>query len=534
MNPAYNQSRLKNEKNSLTTDLILFNANVLTIDPAYPKAEVVCIRDGKVLAVGKNDIFEQYRHTNTRVVNCHGHTVLPGFVDAHCHFMALANSFMTCNFTPKEIRSISDIQEKIQKFAQHVPPRAWIRAGTYDDFYLDEKRHPTRQDLDNATSIHPVKLTHRSRHAHILNSLAMELVGISTETPEPSGAIIERDIYTGEPNGILYEMGPYLSKTIPPMHETDQRHGVRLADQNLFSLGITSIQDASSQNDISRWRLFQKWKTLGDLKCQITMMLGFEAFNLYQQKQSLHSFRNDQVCISGVKIILNETTGQLYPPQSELNEMVLKIHKSGLQAIIHAIEETSIEAACTAIEYALQRSTKKHHRHRIEHCSVCPSALSKRLASLGVLVVTQPSFLYYNGDRYLKTVPNWQFKNLYPIKTLIENGVKVAGSSDCPVVPPNPLIGMYSAISRMTEAGQIILEKEAIPRMEALQLFTHYAARAVFEEEIKGSITPGKLADLVVLNGDPTKVPTEEIKKIQVEMTILNGEVVWDRKKTNR
>ncbi|MBE9571118.1 MAG: amidohydrolase [Proteobacteria bacterium] len=517
------------KKNSPTVDLILFNANVLTIDPSYPTAELVCIKDGKVLAVGKNDIFEQYRHTNTRVVNCHGHTVLPGFVDAHCHFMALADSFMTCNFTPKEIRSISDIQKKIRKFAQHVPPRAWIRAGTYDEFYLDEKRHPTRRDLDNATPIHPIKLTHRSRHAHILNSLAMEIVGISTETPEPSGSIIERDIYTGEPNGILFEMGPYLSRTIPPMSEADQKRGVRLANQHLLSLGITSIQDASSQNDISRWRLFRKWKTLGDLKCQVTMMFGFETFNSYRQKKSFHSFRNDQVRISGVKIILTETTGQLYPPQSELNEMVLKIHKSGLQAIIHAIEETSIEAACTAIEYALQRSTKKHHRHRIEHCSVCPSALSKRLASLGVLVVTQPSFLYYNGDRYLKTVPSWQFKNLYPIKTLIENGVKVAGSSDCPVVPPNPLIGIYSAVSRRSETGKYVLAQEGITPLDALQMYTDYAARATFEENIKGSITPGKFADLVVLSNDPTKCPTEEIKNIQVEMTVLNGKVVWDK-----
>jgi len=484
-------------KNSKTTDLILFNANVITMDPQYPRAKTVCVKNGKILAVGKNKIIKQYRNTRTKVINCYGHTILPGFIDPHCHFIAFADSLMSCSFSPKEVRSISDIQEKIRKFTQHLPRGTWIRAGTYDEFYLDEKRHPTRRDLDNATSTHPVRLIHRSGHAHVLNSLAMELVGISTETPEPSGTIIERDIYTGEPNGILFEMGTYLSRVIPPMSEADQNRGVRLANQQFLSLGITSIQDASSQNDISRWRLFRKLKTLEDLKCRVTMMLGFEAFNLCRQQNFFHSFKNDQVRISGVKIILNETTGQLYPPQAELNEMVLKIHKSGLQAVIHAIEETSIEAACNAIEYALKRSPRLGHRHRIEHCSVCTPSLSKRLSSLGVMVVTQPSFLYYNGDRYLQTVSDMQLKHLYPIATLMKNGVQVAASSDCPIVPPNPLIGIYSAISRMSKTGEAILAKEGITPSDALRMYTVYAARSTFEEKIKGSITPGKLADLV-------------------------------------
>jgi len=343
----------------------------------------------------------------------------------------------------------------------------------------------------------------------------LKLAGISIETPEPPGAIIERDMYTGNPNGILFEMGPYLSKIIPPISEEHQRHGVRLANQHLLSLGITSIQDASPQNGINRWQLLQHWKTLGELKCRVTMMLGFEAFSLYRQQGFFKTFiKNDQIHIPGVKIILNETTGHLYPPQSELNEMVLKIHKSGLQAVIHAIEEISIEAACIAIEYALQKSPRLDHRHRIEHCSVCSPSLSKRIASLGVTVVTQPAFLYFNGDRYLQTVPSIQLAHLYPIATLMENGIQ---------------IGIYSAVSRMSENGKSVSAKEGIMPSEALRMYTRYAAKAAFEENIKGSISPGKLADLVVLSGDPTKVPIEEIKNIHVEMTILNGEVVWGR-----
>ena len=230
-----------------------------------------------------------------------------------------------------------------------------------------------------------------------------------------------------------------------------------------------------------------------------------------------------------MKIILDETTGHLQPAQSELNEMVLRIHQAGFQACLHAVEEKTVEAACSAIEYALQKLPKSDHRHRIEHCSVCPPSLAKRLAALGIMVVTQPSFIYYSGDRYLQTVPAEELKHLYPIRTLLKSGVKVAASSDCPIAPANPLIGIYAATSRMTETGETVLPEEKITPEEALRMYGENAARATFEEGMKGSISPGKLADLVVLNGDPTKVPINEIKDLEVEMTILNGEIVWEK-----
>jgi hypothetical protein len=209
--------------------------------------------------------------------------------------------------------------------------------------------------------------------------------------------------------------------------------------------------------------------------------------------------------------------------------MVNNIHQSGFQAILHAIEETVIEAACSAIEYALKKFPKLDHRHRIEHCSVCPPSLAKRLASLGIIVVTQPSFIYYSGERYLRTVLSNQLKCLYPIATLMRSEVTVAGSSDCPIAPTNPLMGIYAAVSRIADSGEKILPEERITPLEALKMYTENAAKASFEEKNKGTISPGKLADLVVLNGDPTKLPIDEIKDIDVEMTILDGEIVWDK-----
>jgi hypothetical protein len=207
--------------------------------------------------------------------------------------------------------------------------------------------------------------------------------------------------------------------------------------------------------------------------------------------------------------------------------MVLEIHKAGLQASLHAVEERTIEAACDAIEYALKQLPRHDPRHRIEHCSVCPPALAKRIGDLGIIVVTQPAFIYYSGDRYLETVPPEQLKDLYPIKRLTEHNVRVAASSDFPIAKPNPLIGISAAVTRMSESRKPVLAEESMDRLEALRMYIETAAAASFEERVRGSITVGKAADLVLLNDNPTKVSADEIKTIKAEMTIIDGEVVW-------
>jgi predicted amidohydrolase YtcJ len=512
------------------TDLILVNANVITMNPGFPRAGLIAIQDGKIQNVAGGSDFKDLRNSKTKLIDCHGKTVLPGFIDAHIHFHGFSERLTTIDLTPRNnVRSISDIRDKISQISKALPSGTWLRGAGYNEFYLAEKRHPTRSDLDMATSTHPIRLTHRSGRAHVLNSLALKLVNISKETADPTDGLIDRDIQTGEPTGLLYGMGDTLAKLIPPIDHDQMEQGVKLANTQLSSLGITSIHDASPRNNLERWKLIQRWKNDGLLRTRVRMMLGKEGFEEYQRHRFPAQVDENQVAVEGVKIIVHETTGQLSPGQFELNEMVLDIHRSGLQAVLHAIEGKTIEAACNAVECALKKSPRSDHRHRIEHCSVCTPSLAKRLASLGIMVVTQPSFIYYNGDRYLKTVPKPNLEHLYPLSTLIKNGVAVAGSSDCPVVPANPIMGVYSAVSRKTEAGDFVLPHEQITPLEALKMYTQVAAKATSEERVKGSIEPGKLADLVVLNGDPTKLPANEIKDIEVEMTILDGEVVWDK-----
>jgi predicted amidohydrolase YtcJ len=509
----------------MIADLILYNANVVTLDSNCSTAQLVAVRDGKVLAVTNNEALAEFRGPETSVIDCQGQTVLPGFNDAHCHLVALAKSLINLNVGPARVCSILDIQKELKKLAQNLPQGSWISADGYNEFYLAEKRHPTRWDLDKASSVHPVKLTHRSGHAHVLNSLALALVGISKETPEPPGGIIERDLETGEPNGLLCDMSDFLSRRVPPLSDSELERGIKLANQELLSLGVTSIQDASPENDFQRWQMFQRWKDEGSLKCRLSLMLGVEGFNRYQKEGLSPDLRG--IHLGGVKIVLQETTGQLSPSWEELEQIVPRIHQSDLQVAFHAVEETTIEAACSILEQILRKSPRPDHRHRIEHCSVCRPEIAKRIASLDAVVVTQPAFIYYNGDRYLQTVPESQLKHLYPFATLLQAGVRVAAGSDCPVVPPNPLIGIYAVVSRRAETGEAILPQESVSPLDALCMYTVNAAYASFEEAVKGSITPGKFADLVVLSDDPGKVPTEDVKDLQVEMTIIGGDIVY-------
>ena len=510
-------------------DLILTNANGITMDPACPRAQLIAIKDGRILTVGRNEDLGQLKQAGRGVVNLKGKTVLPGFIDAHCHLLGFAESLVTSDLKPgNNIRSISDLQAAIRQEARDTAPGTWIKGKGYNEFYFAEKRHPSRRDLDAVTTAHPVKLTHRSGRAHVLNSLALKLAGITRETGDPPEGLIDRDIETGEPTGLLYGMGDYLVKAIPPIDLGQMERGMKLASDQLSSLGITSIHDASPPNNLARWEMFERWMEEGFLQQRVSLILGREGFKEYQEHVFSSSMGENRLRVGGVKIIVHETTGRLSPSQEELNEMVYGVHEAGLQAVLHAIEGKAIEAACDAIEYALERSRRSDHRHRIEHCSVCPAPLAQRIASLGIRVVTQPPFIYYNGERYLRTVPDVNLGHLYPLATLMGNGVKVIGSSDFPVVPPDPMMGIYAAVSRKAENGDTVLPEEGISALEALRMYTVYAAEVSYEETIKSSIAPGRLADLVVLNGDPTNVAPDEIEGIKVEMTILKGEVVWN------
>jgi len=510
--------------------LILINANIITLDPLLPHASWVAIAHDKILSTGSKKAWKNLRYKNADVIDCRGKTVIPGLIDAHLHLVSYAKSLVTPNLGPdKKVHSISDIQSIIKRYSCNRPSGQWIFGRGYNEFYLPEKQHPNRWDLDKATPDHPVRLTHRSGHTHVLNSLALKHVGITRETGDPDGGLIERDLKTGEPTGVLYEMGNYLHDRIPAFDHAALEKGTQLANQTLISLGVTSFQDASSRNDTEQWEQLNSLKESGILHPRVNLMMGIHAFKKKTKPGRLKPSNAKQLRWGAVKIILDDTTGRLHPSQSELNAMVYEVHQAGHQISIHALEEKAVKAACEAIQFAIEKSPKKDHRHRIEHCAVCPPDLARKIASLGISVVTQPAFIYFHGERYLDTIPDEQLKYLYPIRTLLDQGINVAASSDCPIVSPDPLIGIRAAIHRLSSTGDIVGGRQKIQPTAALQMYTVNAARATFEETIKGTVTAGKLADLVVLNSDPTRVAADEFKTLQVDMTIIGGKIVWEK-----
>jgi len=510
-------------------DLILHNANIITMDPLYPDAGLIAVKDGRITAVAGKDALEEHKGKSTRIIDCSGKTVLPGFIDAHCHFRAFAESFLSVDLSPaNHIRSIADIQHQVESWAKKQPRGTWIKGKGYHEFYLNEQRHPDRHDLDRAAPDHPIKISHRTGHAHVLNSLALKRAGITLNTPDPPGGLIDRALSTGEPTGLLYEMGAYLSEKVPSFDKHELEKGVVSANRHLLSMGITSIHDASSGNNYETWKLLKNWIQHGILDCRVHMMLGAR----HMDKLNTCNFScpdKDRLFLQGVKIILDETSGKLYPSQQELDKLLAAINRSGMQAAIHAIEEHAVESAIKAIAGVVQQNPDTAHSHRIEHCSVCPPELRKQISALGIMVVTQPGFLFFSGDRYLATVPEHQLQHLYPIKSFLNSGIVTAAGSDCPVAPPNPLHGIYTAVCRKTESGKPVLPDERIPSVDALRMYTLHAARAMGKETAIGSITPGKFADIAVLSDDPLKVPADNVKDIEVDMTLINGEVVWTK-----
>jgi predicted amidohydrolase YtcJ len=508
----------------MATTIILKNANVITMDAACPRAELVAISDDCIFFVGNNSEAERLTGRFTKVIDCAGKTVVPGFNDAHLHLFSLIRKLLSIDLSPEKVRSIADIKEAVRKKAVTTPPGSWISGTDYNEFYLEGKRCPTRGDLDEVTPNHPVVLSHRSLHACVLNSLALKLAGITSNTPEPPDARIERDLATGEPNGVLINMLGYIrSQVMPPLTEEEMADGVAKADEYFLSHGITSFQEATVNNDIKRWETICDFKLNGNLLSRINMMAGSSYWQEFRKRGLITGSGDNLMQLGAVKVMLDVESDQ-----AEINELTLACHQAGFQLAFHAVAENMVNATVTALEYVNKQSPVMGRRHRIEHCSECPPYLLDRIKKLGLVIVTQPSFIYYSGERYLATVPKSQLPWLYRIKSPLEKGVVVAGSSDAPVVPINPLVDIYAAVTRQAESGQVLLPEECITVEQALALYTTNAAYTSFEEKTKGSITAGKLADIVILSDDPTRLPPEKIKDIKVEMTMIGGEVVWE------
>jgi predicted amidohydrolase YtcJ len=426
------------------------------------------------------------------------------------------------------VRSIADIQYRLRGHADSVPRSKWIRAAKYNEAQLAEKRHPTRRDLDEVTPNNPAMLVHDSGKLCVLNSLALQLLGITMNTPDPPGGHIGRDEQTGEPDGIIYGRNEQVERGIPPLDEEELRLGIRLADQDYLSHGITSVQDTTWSNSLRHWKYFQGIKESGALTPRVTMLVGSDAVEEFQENGLCTGSGDSQLHLGGAKIALDESTGNHRPPQEELNRHALRAHRADFQLAFHVSDIYSLQTALTALQFIVRNDPKPYARPRLEHCAACPPALVPKLKAFQVIVATQPSFLYYLGETYRRDVAAEQRGWLYPLGSFKAQGVTTVLSSDSPLFPCNPFVGMYAAVTRKDSSGHAVTPQESISLLDALAMYTVWPAYASFEEASKGSIAPGKLADLAVLSDDITKTEPEGLLNIRVMMTIIDGKMAWE------
>lgn len=505
-------------------DLLLYNAHVLTLDPQRPYGGAVAIASGHIVAAGSEGELRPFVSSRTQLLSCSGHTVLPGFIDPHVHLFAWASRF--CGVDVSVAHSITDIQELLTQRARGVPVGEWVRGYGYDEFFLAEKRPPTRQDLDIVSTRHPLLLRHRTGHAAVLNSFALRLAGIDRNFVASAGEQVEREP-NGDPTGVTYELESFLRTVVPPLAQDEFASGLKLVAQELLCQGVTSFHDASAGNTLEDLALFRWLHAEGVLASRATIMIGIAALPQVVDAGLPPFSGNDAVRLGSVKIMVHESRGKLSPSPEELTAMVWQAHRLGWQVAIHAVEEGPICIALDAIARAQVRLPRQDHRYRLEHCALCPPPLIDALAEVGGVVVTQPGFLHFHGEKYAAEVDPERRDWLYRAKSLLRQGVTVVGSSDCPIAPLAPLVSISTAMTRRSRRGDVFNKEERLSLEEAVSLFTAAGAWVGFEETKKGKILPGMLADLIVLDGDLTRTPPEEIGGLKVETTIIGGRVVW-------
>lgn len=513
------------------------NARVITLEPAQPRAEAVAVRGETIAAVGSRTDAARLAGPDARVIDCQGKSLVPGFVDTHCHLFATASSLQGLRCGPDNVSNIRELQAAIQRRAAATPPGGWIRGFGYDDLALAEARHPNRWDLDRAAPGHPVRLDHRSGHATVLNSMALHLAGIYEETPDPVNGVIEREAGSGEPTGLLLEMGPFLRKQLGRLRgEKDADEGMARLGRMLLSYGITSVHDAGINNSPDRWRAMAGLQTSGLLPCRITMMAGAGHLAEFLAPGCKWGHGDHWLRLGHVKIMLSLTTGVMQPDMEELARMVDEAHRTGFPAAIHAVEEEAVAAAAQVFARSRPIDGLLPARDRIEHCAECPPDLAEQVERSGAMVVTQPGFVFHQGHSYRKRVDSRLLDSLYPAAGLHRRGVDLAFGSDSPVIDPNPWPGIYSAVTGLCGDGRPLsgeavdtgCRSNGVSLETALRMYTIAGARADGTQDLKGTIKPGKLADLVLLDQDPTAVEHEDLKDVRPVMTIVGGKVAWE------
>lgn len=537
----------------LYADLIIQNGQVLTVNQADDIAEAVAIRGERILAVGRHGELAALADGHTRVIDAGGKTVLPGFVDAHIHlgmFGLLDHGVI--DVTCPKVSSIADIQALIRADAARKRPGEWIKLNGYDHNKLAEKRHPTREELDAAAPENPVQLTRCCAHMGVYNTLALRAAGVTGPGQYAPGEVVVNG--DGSLHGLLKETAHMDTSSKVEYTNQELIDGYVNADHILSSLGVTSAHDAGAYGAVST-RALQDACLSGAVKTRVNAMIfdmfGKESGIRYIDaclRTGIHSgCGNEHFRVGPVKIMLDGSSsgpsaavieGYSHDPgdhgiqvwtQEEADALVMKAHRAGCQVTAHAVGDKAVTVMVNAIEKALEACPRADHRHRIEHCGITSPALIGRIARLGIVPISNPAFVSINASDYNRYYGG-RVNSLFAMRSYLDAGIITAIGSDAPITCPDPMNSLYGALNRRDQrTGDLCGEGQRVSVLEAVRMFTYNGAYASFEENLKGSLEPGKLADVVILDQDLLRWPAERVREVKVTHTFIGGELVYAR-----
>lgn len=524
-------------------ELILYNGNIITVDTSHPRAQAVAVAHGRFVAVGASDEILALATAQTKKIDLEGRTVVPGFIDAHTH---------PCYAGRRHLRevdcglpSIADIQAAIRQRAAQLPPGTWVLGFKYDDTKTSDGRWLTRQDLDAAAPAHPVHVEHRGSHTAYVNSLALQMAGIDERTPDPPGGRYDRDPATGQLTGRLSEVAKFeFAKVLPATFtREDYRDAVKLISQMMTKAGVTSVHDAfGAPADL---RAYQDVYETGDLWLRVYCLIHYKELDHLIAAGIRTGFGNEWVRVGAVKLIcdgsISERTARLSRPyvgrpddygilvmsEEELYAQARKAHAAGWQIGTHANGDVAIDLTLRVYERLLRDLPRRDPRFRIEHCSVVNDALIRRMRALGVIPTPFAAYVYSHGEKMREYGPE-RLEQMFALRSFLDAGIRVAPGSDYPPGPFEPLMALQSSVTRTDSTGTVWGPSQRITVEEAIRVGTLQGAYASYEEHLKGSIEPGKLADLVVLGRDPTREDPFSLMTIPVERTMVGGRWVFE------
>lgn len=530
---------------------IYINGNIVTLEESK-RAEAFCVRDGKFAAVGSENEILKLRYPEEELVDLDGKTVVPGFNDSHMHFLNYAVFKSRVNLS--EVSSIDELIERTRKFIAEnkLPKGEWIISRGWNHNHFKENRLPDRFDLDKISTDHPIFFSRVCGHIGVANTKALELSKVTSTTDNPEGGVIDKE--NGEPTGILRENAiNFIFENIPPMTKEDIKKVLKSAFRDALSCGLTTLhsEDMGTAGDLETLvEAYRELEAEGELPLRFVLQLNLINKKAIEEAKTLRiksRLGSSRLNIGLLKIYQDgslggrtaamerpyddtNTDGVIIYSQSELDELVLEAHNAGFQIAIHAIGDRAMRMILDSYEKVKNLYPNEDLRSIIIHCQFTNKAILERFKALGVIANVQPSFVMTDYPIVEKAVGKERAVESYNWKSMLDMGIQVSFSSDAPIENFNPLYGVYAAVTRKDLKGNPAegwYKDQCIAVEDALKAFTLGSAYANFEENIKGSIRVGKLADFVVLSEDILSIEHDNIKDIQVLSTYVSGERVF-------